>query len=99
MAVMMFFIFIFILLLRLFIKHDEESRERFRFIYAFICMYKKKTGIRLTTDQAIALIQVTLATMARSPKDKVYLDAGYPNAQRMVDKLCAEAERSAYNRF
>jgi hypothetical protein len=99
MAVMIFLFLAVFLLVRLFLKQDGESRVRFKFIYNFICLYEKETGIRLTTDQAIALIQVTLVTMSRSPRDKVYLDAGYPNAQRMVDKLCAEAERTAYNRF
>ena len=99
MVVMTFFILAFVLLLKLFVKQDGESRERFRFIYTFICLYEKKTGIRLTTDQAIALIQVTLATMARNPRDKVYLDPRYPSAQRMVDSLCAEAERTSNNRI
>lgn len=99
MVVLTFFILAFVLLLWLFVKQDGESRERFKFIYNFICLYEKKTGISLTTDQAIALIQVTMATMSKSPRDKVYLDPGYPSAHRMVDSLCAEAERTAYNRF
>lgn len=99
MAVIIFLLVAVFLLVSLFLKQDGESRVRFKFIYNFICLYEKETGIRLTSDQAIALIQVTLAAMSRSPKDKVYLDAGYPDAQRMVDMLCAEAERSVYNRF
>jgi len=99
MAVIIFLLVAAYLLVSLFLKEDGESRVRFKFIYNFICIYEKETGIRLTSDQAIALIQVTMATMSKSPKDRVYLDAGYPNAQRMVDMLCAEAERTVHNRF
>lgn len=99
MAVIIFLILSVVLLLWLFVKQDGESRERFKFIYTFICLYEKKTGVRLTTDQATALIQVTMVIMSINPRDKVYLDPGYPSAQRMVDSLCAEAERTAYNRF
>lgn len=98
MAIIIFLILATLLLLRLFIKQDGESRVRFKFIYNFICLYEKETGIKLTTDQAIALIQVTMAAMSRNPRDKVYLDAGYPNAQRMVGTLCAEAERTAHRK-
>lgn len=80
-------------LLRFFIKQDGESRQRFKLIYTFIVLYEKETGIKLSTDQAIALIQATIAAMSSSPADKVYLDPGYPNAQRLADSLCAEAER------
>jgi len=99
MAVIIFLLVGAFLLVSLFLKQDGESRVRFKFIYNFICIYEKETGIRLTSDQAIALIQVTMAAMSRSPKDRVYLDSGYPNAQRMVDMLCAEAERTVNNRF
>ena len=75
-----------------FVKSDEKSRDRFRLIYTFIGKYEEKTGIRLTTDQAIALIQVTVKTMRRDPVDKIYLDERYLDAQKVVDMLCADAE-------
>jgi len=71
---------------------DSAYRARYNFTSRFIQLYEKDTGIRLTYDQAIALIQVTIAIMAKSPKDKVYLEDRYPNAQLVVDQLCAEAE-------
>lgn len=82
--------------LRLFIKQDGESRARFKVIYNFILLYEKETGIRLSTDQAIALIQLTVASMARNPRQKVYLDPGYPGARRLAADLCAEAERKVW---
>ena len=93
---MLIVIFVFWALSKLvasFCQSDAASRERFKLLYNFISLYEQKTGIRLTTDQAIALIQVTMATMARDPGNKVYLDERYPNAQRLTDRLCAEAER------
>ena len=81
------------------IKDDDSAyRGRYNFTNRFIQLYEKDTGIHLTYDQAIALIQVTITIMAKSPKDKVYLDDRYPKAQSVVEKLCEEAENKVFNK-
>ena len=81
---------------RSFVESDNTSRSRFSFIYKFICLYEEKMGVRLTTDQAITLIQITIAQMSKDPRNKIYLDERYPAAQSLVDRLCAEAENKVF---
>jgi len=98
----MTFTIIILILGFLFVRNmkDDDSvyRARYNFTSRFIQLYEKDTGIHLTYDQAIALLQVTIAIMAKSPKDKVYLDDRYPKAQSVVDKLCEEAENKVFNK-
>jgi len=98
MAVALIFIAIFVWLCGLLAKSEVKQRDRFVFVNKFIALYEKQTGIRLTYDQAVALVQVTVATMRKSRADKVYLDQGYPLAQKMADDLCEEAERKVRDR-
>lgn len=90
-TLMLFFIFI-IWVLRAFVASDDESRVRFKFIYNFIILYEKQTGIRLTSDQAIALIQVTMVHMERNKLSTV---PQHRPSSEYVRELCAEAERRA----
>jgi hypothetical protein len=77
---------------------DSVFRDRYNFVSRFIQAYEKDTGIRLTYDQALALIQVTVALMEKNQGDKVSPDNHYHNAQRVVDQLCAEAEDKVFRK-
>lgn len=73
-------------------KEDFNAREKL--ISDLILLYEKKTGVTMTHAQALAILQVTIATMAKNPENKIYVDPRYPQAQEMVDNVCAEAEIS-----
>lgn len=93
----LFFMFI-AWVFRAFAASDNESRVRFKFIYNFIILYEKKTGIRLTSDQAIALIQVTIAHMQRQERNESSFNGQNRPPQEYTLELCMEAERKAqYN--
>lgn len=75
-----------------FVDYDSALRAQYAFVNKFMAQYERQTGLRLTYDQALALVQVTIATMRKSQADKVYLEAGCPAAQKLAESLCEEAE-------
>lgn len=96
MAIVTIAIIVYFLFSRICMGNMEESNARVRFVSNFITLYRQQTGITLTYDQAIALIQV--AAMMEGCKKGDCADAEPPTAQSVVERLCAEAEMTVLKR-
>lgn len=81
-------------LTRLFSPVDEAERNREILLGIFISEYHKRSGIWVTREQAVGLIQLAYATIGNDGMQRQEFETQQTRAKNLALQVCVEAERA-----